>query len=104
MRSTSYFETWICEKVNSSANQWNAGNDGRYCNEEYDALYAQYKKEFDPAKRAELAIQLNDLLVNDVAIIPLINRFTPNGVINELKGPTYNTFDSGLWNIASWTK
>ena len=34
----------------------------------------------------------------------LINRFTPNGVINELKGPTYSTFDSVIWNIASWTK
>ena len=37
-------------------------------------LTQQFAKEFDPAKRAELAIKLNDMLVNDVAIIPLINR------------------------------
>ncbi len=101
---TSYFEGWVCDKVNSSANQWQGGNAGRYCNEEYDAVYAAYKTEFDQAKRAELAIQLNDILVNDVAIIPLINRFTPQGKTKSLEGPTHNTFDSLLWNIASWKR
>jgi peptide/nickel transport system substrate-binding protein len=100
----SYLEGWTCKNVNSAANQWNAGNDGRYCSEAYDALYDQYVKSLDPAERVALAIQLNDTLINDVAVIPLINRFTPNGVLNELKGPTYNTFDSSIWNIASWSK
>jgi peptide/nickel transport system substrate-binding protein len=101
---TSYLEGWTCEKVNAAENQWNDGNDGRYCNEAYDALYEQYTKALDPAERAALAIQLNDQIISDVAVIPLINRFTPNGVINELKGPTYSTFDSVIWNIHAWTK
>ncbi|MCE7981612.1 MAG: peptide ABC transporter substrate-binding protein [Caldilinea sp. CFX5] len=101
---TSYFEGWTCEKVNSAANQWQAGNDGRYCNPAYDELFAQYAKEFDAAKRAELAIQLNDILVNDVALIPLINRFTPQGKLKNLEGPTHNTFDSVIWNIAQWKR
>lgn len=101
---TSYLEGWTCEKVNAAENQWNDGNDGRYCNKDYDTTYEQYKKALDPAERAALAIKLNDTLVNDIAVIPLINRFTPGGVINELKGPTFTTFDSVLWNIASWAK
>ena len=101
---TTYFEGWICDKVNAAENKWNDGNDGRYCNKEYDALYDQYKKEFDLTKRNALAIQMNDLLVNDVAVIPLINRFTPNGKLKELVGPTYSTFDSVLWNIHEWHK
>ena len=101
---TSYFQGWACDKVNSKANQWQGTNDGRYCNKEYDALYAQYAKEFDEAKRKEMAIQLNDTLVNDVAIIPLINRFTPNGKLKNLEGPTYNTFDSNIWNIQLWKR
>ena len=99
-----YFDGWTCAKVNSSANQWNAGNDGRYCSKDYDDLYAQFKAELDRTKRAELAIQLNDTLINEVAIIPLINRFTPNGKAKNLDGPTYNTFDSGLWNIQDWKR
>ncbi|GAB4112235.1 MAG: peptide ABC transporter substrate-binding protein [Roseiflexaceae bacterium] len=100
----SYFEGWLCSKVNAAENQWNAGNDGRYCNPEYDATYEAYTKEFDPAKRAELAIKLNDTIIADNAVIPLINRFTPQGVANDLKGPTYSTFDSVLWNIHEWSK
>ncbi len=102
--SQAYLEGWTCGKVNSAENKWNGGNDGRYCNKDYDALFAQYKAEFDTAKRTALAIQLNDLLVSDNAVIPLVNRRTPNAIINGLTGPTYNTFDSGLWNIDSWHK
>jgi len=100
----SYFEGWICSKANSSKNQWNAGNAGRYCSKEYDALYTQYTKELDLTKRDALAIQLNDKLINDAVVLPLINRATPNGAIVGLKGPTFNTFDSGLWNIETWSK
>jgi peptide/nickel transport system substrate-binding protein len=101
---TSYFEGWTCEKINAADNNWQGGNDGRYCNEEFDALYNAYKAEFDQAKRVEMAIQLNDILINDVAIIPLINRATPSGKAKSLVGPTYNTFDSNLWNIATWKR
>jgi peptide/nickel transport system substrate-binding protein len=51
-----------------------------------------------------MAIQLNDILVNDNAIMPLINRFTPNGKLKNLDGPTYNTFDSSIWNIHLWKR
>jgi hypothetical protein len=52
------------------------------------------KKELDLKKRVELAIKMNDLLVTDGAVIPLINRRTPNAKVKALKGPTFNTFDS----------
>jgi peptide/nickel transport system substrate-binding protein len=100
----SYFEGWLCKNRNSAENSWNGGNDGRYCNPDYDKLYEQYAAEFDLGKRAELAIALNDFLINDVAVMPLINRRTPNAKIIGLNGPTYNTFDSGLWNIHEWSK
>jgi peptide/nickel transport system substrate-binding protein len=90
--------------VNSAEGSWNQGNDGRYCNKDYDALFAKYAAETDVAKRTEMAIQLNDFLINDVAVIPLINRRTPNAKIIGLNGPTHNTFDSGLWNIHEWSK
>ncbi len=100
----SHFEGYTCAFRNSAANQWNAGGDGRYCSEEFDALFNQYKETLDPEQRAAMAIQLNDILINDVAIIPLINRFTPNGKAKTLVGPTHNTFASDLWNIHEWRR
>ena len=102
--SQAYLAGWICEKMNSAEGSWNQGNDSRYCNKAYDELYATYSVETDVAKRTEMAIQLNDILINDVAVIPLINRRTPNAKIIGLNGPTFNTFDSGLWNIHEWSK
>jgi peptide/nickel transport system substrate-binding protein len=99
-----YLEGWLCENVNSAANQWNAGNDGRYCSEEYDALYAQFLGTFDPEERAQLAIALNDQLIADNAVIPLVNRQTPQVKLKNLDGPTFNTFDSVLWNIHEWRR
>jgi peptide/nickel transport system substrate-binding protein len=102
--SQAYLSAWQCSERNSSANQWNANGDGRYCNEEYDALFAEYSTELDPAKRIEMAIQLNDILIKDNAVIPLINRRTPVVKLKNLDGPTYTTFDSVLWNIAQWKR
>lgn len=99
-----YLQAWTCDERNSAANQWNANGDGRYCNEEYDALFATLQGELDLEKRTEIAIQLNDILSNDVAIIPLVNRRTPNAKLKNLDGPTFNTFDSSIWNIASWKR
>jgi peptide/nickel transport system substrate-binding protein len=100
----SYLEGWTCDKVDSAKNKWNGGNDGRYCSKDYDALFAKYKTELDVTKRVALAIQLNDLLVKDNAVIGLINRITPNGKAKNLDGPTFSTFDSVLWNIQDWKR
>ncbi len=100
----SYFVSWTCAEVNSSKVKWSKANDTRYCSKDYDALYTQFTAELDPAKRADLAKKLNDFLVNDVVVIPLINRMTPNGKSKTLEGPTYQTFDSVLWNIQSWKR
>ncbi|WP_174842814.1 peptide ABC transporter substrate-binding protein [Candidatus Oscillochloris fontis] len=100
----SYFQAWICAEVNSVANQWTKANDLRYCNPAYDALYNQFISEFDSSKRAELAMQLNDFLINDAVVIPLINRLTPNAKAKSLVGPTHSSFDSMFWNIATWKR
>jgi peptide/nickel transport system substrate-binding protein len=101
---TRYLDGFTCKNANGSGNSWNGLNDGDYCNPAYDTLFAQLSAELDPARRAELTIQMNDLLVTDGAVIPLVNRQTPNVKVPELQGPTWTTFDSVLWNIAVWRK
>ena len=102
---TYFFTDYTCPEVAAAANQWQSANYSRYCNPEYDALYSEFAQEFDPARRTELAIQLNDFLVQtDYAVIPLINRFTPSGKAKNLEGPTFSNFDSVLWNIDQWKR
>jgi peptide/nickel transport system substrate-binding protein len=104
---TSYYSSgWTCKNASAKANNWQLGNYGRYCNADYDKIIDQLRTETDSSKRNTLAIQANDALVKDVAIIPLITRVapTPDGVSNALKGVDPSPWDSAMYNIADWTK
>ena len=48
-----------------------AYNDARYSNPEYDALIDAAKKEMDPAKRSEQMHKAEEVLINDMPIIPI---------------------------------
>jgi peptide/nickel transport system substrate-binding protein len=101
---TNYLAGFTCAEISAKENNWKLSNVDRYCNKDYDALHAQLTKETDPAKRKDLIVKLNDILVNDVVIIPLVARSTPSAMITGLKGPTGNQWDTELWNIAEWSK
>ena len=96
---------WTTGQIASKANNWLLGNRSRYSNKDFDALVAQLGRETDEAKRAQLAIQANDLLVQDVAVIPLVQRSAvTSGVAKSLKGVDPSPWDSEMYNIADWTK
>ena len=98
-------ETWTTGEIASKANNWLLGNRGRYSNKDFDALVAQLRSETDPAKRTQLAIQANDLLIQDVAVIPLVQRSAvTSGFAKSLKGVDPSPWDSEMYNIADWTK
>lgn len=97
---------YTCDNRTSSANNWQKPNYARYCNPEFDKIFAQLKTEADTTKRQQLAQQANDILIKDVVIIPLVNRVAPtaDGVAKALKGHASSAFDSSLWDIANWSK
>ena len=96
---------WTTGQICSRANDWLLGNRARYSNTDFDALVARLVSEVDPAKRAQLAIQANDLLVQDVAVIPLVQRSAvTSGVGKSLKGVDPSPWDSEMYNVADWTK
>ncbi len=98
-----YLSSWRCELIPSPANNWLGENMSRYCDPAYDALVAELGKTADPAKRSELAIRLNDMLVQGGAVIPLVHRATvASAKANSLGGVIANAWDSELWNIADW--
>jgi len=102
---TNYLSGWTSAEIKTSAAKWSGNNYERWSNKDYDALFAQLKTEADPAKRNDLIIKLNDLLVTDVVVIPLVARRSPvTGVSKQLKGIVANPWDSEMWNIADWSK
>ncbi|HVO44130.1 MAG TPA: hypothetical protein VMT34_15990, partial [Aggregatilineales bacterium] len=70
----------------------------------YDALYEQSVTEMDPEKRRQLFIQMNELLTEDVAVIPLIQVYTPVGASVSLTGLDITPWDLEIWNIADWRR
>ena len=102
---TNYLAGWRCNEIKTKAANWSGSNYERWCNKDYDTMHDQLKRETDPAKRKDLILKMNDLLISDVVIIPLVARKSPvSGVSKQLKGIIPNGWDSEMWNIADWKK
>jgi peptide/nickel transport system substrate-binding protein len=99
-----YMGNWKCSEIPGPDNNWLGNNISRFCNAEYDALAAELSETAELERRAEIAIQMNDLLVQNGAMIPLIWRGDISAHSNTLEGVRMNTWDSELWNVADWTR
>jgi peptide/nickel transport system substrate-binding protein len=99
-----YMASWMCDKIPGPANGWQGENIVRYCNPAYDELVKKLGTTSKLEDRAAISIQLNDMLSNDVAQIPLIHRGQPSAVNNTLLGVKMNAWDSELWNVADWSR
>ena len=62
------------ENIAQKSNDWSGQNYSRFQNADYDKLFEQVRLETDLEKAAELFIQMNDILINEVAVVPLVNR------------------------------
>ena len=95
------------ENVSQKANDWNGLNYGRYQNAEYDKLLDQVRLETDIEKAAQMFIQMNDILIEDVAIVPLVNRSAGKyGIATTLRDENVGVsdFEVDYWNIANWNR
>ena len=68
----------------------------------YDQLWQAVTTELDEEKRAQLFIEMNNLLVNDFALIPLVHRADVVGVSQRLNGVELTPWDRNTWNIQAW--
>lgn len=98
----SFLVRWLCENAPGPDNGWLGRNVPRTCNPEYDALFAEYTGTIGVEARAELVKQLNDILIEDGALIPLVFRGLPAAKANSLGGVDINAWDSEMWNIEDW--
>lgn len=101
---SAHLKWWTCAEIASKANDWNRNNYTRYCNSAYDQAWAKADQELDPIKRQAALIALNDQLIQDVALIPLIARAKVGAVSDRLQGVDLTPWDSDTWNIATWKR
>jgi peptide/nickel transport system substrate-binding protein len=93
------FVSW---EIAQKANHWAGRNIVRWANAAYDRLWKLAEIELDPVKRAELFIRMNDLLIEDVVVIPLVWRHGVSAASHRLRGLAPTAWDSELWDLAYW--
>ena len=97
-----YLGKWRCGNEPRPDTRWQGENIPRYCSAAYDRLLGELARTGDMGRRAVLAKALNDMLVRDHVLIPLVHRGRVSAHGGSLCGVRLNTWDSELWNIADW--
>jgi peptide/nickel transport system substrate-binding protein len=99
-----YMERFTSWQIAARENKWTLGNTGRWRNEEYDRLWRAAEREMDPVKRAALFIRMNDLVMREGVVIPLVWRNEATAVSSRLRGVAISPWDGNLWNLALWQR
>jgi peptide/nickel transport system substrate-binding protein len=100
----SYMGLYLTSSIPGAANGFALLNTPRFQSDAYDELYAELLRTMDPARRIEIVIELNDLLIQSYAMVPLIDRGMVSGHASDVEGVKYSAWDSELWNIETWTR
>lgn len=77
------FPSW---RVATKENKWSGPNKTRWRSAEYDRLWQAADTEMDPVKRAALFIRMNDLVIQNVVVIPIRRRNGAEAVSRRLRG------------------
>ena len=97
-----HLEAHRCGRAPEPGTQWQGQNINRFCTDTAEALWAALDREPDLGRRAELVIAINDLIVQDFAVLPLVARGTVSARATTLGGVAFNVWDSQHWNQAEW--
>ena len=97
-----YLSSWLTTEITGSENDWAGGNVSRWSNQEYDDLHEELKQTPIGPDRENLVIRMNDMLVQNHVVIPLVHRAFVSAFSKNLKGVRVNGWDSELWNIHEW--
>ncbi|MEO9897773.1 MAG: ABC transporter substrate-binding protein, partial [Paracoccaceae bacterium] len=97
-----YLANGLCDKAPKPDSQWQGENISRFCLPEFDELHAELAKTAGIEARSEIGRKLNDMLVENGGMIPLVHRGRLSAHANSLSGVVLNVWDSELWNVADW--
>jgi peptide/nickel transport system substrate-binding protein len=95
------FTSW---EAASKENKWQGRNITRWRNEEYDRIFRAAEGEMDPVKRAALFLRMNDLVIQNVVVIPVLWRNGVSAAAARLHGMELTGWDSTMWRLSHWHK
>jgi peptide/nickel transport system substrate-binding protein len=92
--------------IAQAENDWSGTNRQRWVNPDFDAKFDALKASTDLETAFGLCIEMNDILINDVAVIPEVNRAADVYAISRKLQKENIALGFGLeynyWNIANW--
>jgi peptide/nickel transport system substrate-binding protein len=96
-----FMRRFVSWEVAAKDNKWQGRNVTRWRNEEYDNAFRAAEGELDPVKRAALFIKMNDMIVQDPAVIPVVYRPIAAAISHKLRA-TLSGWDNTFWNLKDW--
>jgi peptide/nickel transport system substrate-binding protein len=96
-----FMRQFLSAEVASKANKYQGRNITRWQNADYDKLHDQSDNELDPVKRAAMFIAMNDLVIKDVVVIPVVTRPSVSAVSSKLHAPL-SGWDSNFYAVQDW--
>ena len=96
-----FMNQYVSWEISSKANKWQGRNVTRWTSDEYDKAYRDAEGEMDPVKRTALFIKMNDLVIQNRVIVPLVSRPRVRASNLKLKVPE-SGWDSDFWALQDW--
>jgi peptide/nickel transport system substrate-binding protein len=96
-----FMRQFLSSEIASKDNKWQGRNITRWHNEDYDNAFHAAEGELDPVKRAALFIAMNDMVVGDPAVIPVVYRPSVSAMSRQLRA-TLSGWDNVLWDLKNW--
>ncbi|MBV8192825.1 MAG: peptide ABC transporter substrate-binding protein [Alphaproteobacteria bacterium] len=98
-----FMKSFLSDEAASRENKWQGRNITRWRNKEYDDIHRAAQVELDPIKRATMFIKLNDMVVNDQVVIPVVARPAVQAMNTKLVA-AMSGWDNNTWDIQNWYK
>jgi peptide/nickel transport system substrate-binding protein len=95
------FTSW---EVSSKDNKFALTNKTRWRNEEYDRTWKAAEAEMDPVKRAALFVKMNDLVIQNIVVIPVVFRPRVAAISNRMRDVVQSGWDGDFWALPYWSK
>jgi peptide/nickel transport system substrate-binding protein len=92
---------FLSVEVASKANKFQGRNITRWQSADYDKLFEQADKELSPVKRAALFIAMNDMVIKNVVVIPVVTRPSVAAVGKDLRAPL-SGWDTNTYALQDW--
>jgi peptide/nickel transport system substrate-binding protein len=99
-----FMDQFVSWEVASKDNKWTGRNPTRWRNEEYDRAWKAAETEMDLVKRAALFVKMNDLVIQNVVVIPVVFRPRVAAISSRMRDVVQSGWDGDFWALAYWSK